>query len=165
MSIKFCRTFGLKASRSLKMITTGGRGGSSLDGELRFFPGVPLLDFYNTTNTVSDTHWWTFEWWHSYIQQYNNKKNIWTHVMPHSLTLVFVLYQSQSVLKEQCALLCSCALICSVSSSSSSSSSTTAPVNFSSTFFIKCFSAVVNIKYIHEWRKNDSDKSDNYTVQ
>lgn len=46
MSMKSWRTLGLKASKSLKIITTGGCCGSSLSGELRFFPGV--MDFWNT---------------------------------------------------------------------------------------------------------------------
>lgn len=45
MSMKSWRTLGLKASKSLKIITTGGCCCSSLAGELRFFPGVPELDF------------------------------------------------------------------------------------------------------------------------
>jgi len=43
MSMKSWRTLGLKASKSLKMITTGGCCCSSLTEVLRFFPGV--LDF------------------------------------------------------------------------------------------------------------------------
>ncbi len=58
MSMKSWRTLGLKASKSLKIITTGGCCGSSLTGELRLFPGAPVLDFWNTGGKIDQTRFY-----------------------------------------------------------------------------------------------------------
>lgn len=115
--MKSWRTLGLKASKSLKIITTGGGCESSLAGELRFFPGVPKLDFCNNVRLGHQTLFM------HQMTEVNSSTLVWLSCP----TFVFALYQAQSVPREQCTALLSGAPACSASSSSSSSSSSSAP--------------------------------------
>lgn len=135
MSMKSWRTLGLKASKSLKIITTGGCCWPSPPGELRFFPGVPLLDFCNLRRRP----WWR---WLDPFGAADCRS--WTQAVLRLLTFVWQLYQSQSVPREQWTLPWCWVEVCLASSSSSSSSSssvTTVSISLPRTLFINCFNA------------------------